>query len=226
MMFLLYVSLTFLSLVMLAWASHARGRMLWLGVLAFGWTIGQFNILVEAVVFRVIPAGTALVQLGVGLIVFAMFAALAVTVLRKWRGPGLSPVRLPVSTIDVVAVIVAYELLYFGAGTLVWPYVAPYYLAKGLPPQILVAALQVPRALVFALPAWWWLGTRPRYAPVVLGIAFAMLGGIAPMFPDNPYMPVPIRVAHGIETGTSNFLFGCIVAWLYRRRAAASERRQ
>jgi len=43
------------------------------------------------------------------------------------------------------------------------------------------------------------------------------MGGITPMFPDNPYMPVAIRIAHGIETGTSNFVCGLFIAWLFHR---------
>jgi hypothetical protein len=221
MMFLLYVLLTFLALVMLGWASPARGRTLWLTLLLFGWTISQFNTLIEAVAFAVMPLRDAVIQLGVALIAFAILAALAVTCVRKWRGPGAPPARIHVTAIGIVAVVLGYQLLYFGAGTFVWPFVADYYLAKGLPPQGLVAALQVPRALIFALPALLWLRTGPKYAAFALGAAFAIMGGIAPMLPDNPYMPAPIRLAHGIETGSSNFLFGLLIGWLFRRREAA-----
>ena len=221
MMFLLYVLLTFLALVMLGWASPARGRTLWFILFLFGWTISQFNTLIEAVVFAVMPLGNALIQLGVALMAFALLAALAVTCLGKWRGPSEPPVGANVTAIGIVAVLLGYQLLYFGAGTLVWPFVRDYYLAKGLPPQLLVVALQLPRALIFALPALLWLRTGPKYAPLILGAAFAVIGGIAPMFPDNPYMPAPIRLAHGIETGSSNFLFGLLIGWLFRRRGPA-----
>jgi hypothetical protein len=57
---------------------------------------------------------------------------------------------------------------------------------------------------------------------LVLGFAFSMIGGIAPLFPDNPYMTADARLAHGIETGSSNFLFGIAVGWLLTRRRKPS----
>jgi len=220
--FILYVLLTFLALVMLGWASRARGRALWFVLFVFGWTISQFNTLIEAAAFAVMPLRDVLIQLCVALVVFALLAALAVACVGKWRGRGEPSRRLNITTIRIAAVVLGYQFLYFAAGTLVWPFVANYYLAKGLPPQILVAALQVPRALIFALPALLWLRTEPRYAPLVLGLSFAVVGGIAPMFPDNPYMPAAIRLAHGVETGSSNFLFGLLIGWLFRPRETAA----
>ena len=40
------------------------------------------------------------------------------------------------------------------------------------------------------------------------------------MLPDNPYMPPDVRLAHGIETSSSNFLFGLLVGWLLRAKRA------
>lgn len=220
MMFLLYVGLTFAALVLLGAASRARGWTLWLALLTFGWLISQFSTLVEAVAFSVMPIQAATIQLGVALVAFAILSAVAVVLLGRWKGRPFTPTPTNVTVLSLALVVIGYEILYFGAGTLVWPFVEHFYADKPLPSRWLVAALQVPRALVFAAAALIWLRTGPRQAPLVLGVAFAVMGGIAPMFPDNPYMPADIRLAHGIETGSSNFLFGLLVGWLLKERRA------
>jgi hypothetical protein len=219
MMFALYVLLTLAALVLAGAVSPARGRASWLALLALGWTVGQFNTLIEAIVFSVMPIRDALLQLAIAFVALALLAAIAVLLIGKWRGEGHGAVYPTVTWRTLAGVVLGYELLYWTAGTLVWPFVASFYANKPLPAVALVAALQVPRALVFAAAAWPWLRTGPRHAPLVLGAAFAVIGGIAPMFPDNPYMPADVRFAHGIETSVSNFLFGLLVGWLLRPKA-------
>lgn len=220
MMFLLYLLLTFAALVLAAWVSPARGRALVLALVALGWGVGTFNTLIEAVAFGVMPLEAAAIQCVVALLVFAVFAAGAVAVAGRLRGEGAPPVRPRVTVLRLAGVVLGYELLYFGAGLLVFPYVADFYATRTLPPLGLVAGLQVPRALIFAASAWLWLRTGPRAAPLVLGIAFSVIGGIAPLLPENPYMPADVRLAHGIETGASNFLFGLLLGWLLRAKPA------
>ena len=224
MMFALYVLLTLAALVLAGAVSPARGFASWLPLLVLGWTIGQFNTLIEAVVFSVMPMRDALVQLAIASVAVALLAAVAVSLAGKWRGNGPGVVRPIVNWRTIAGVVLGYELLYWTAGTLVWPFVANFYANKPLPAAALVATLQVPRALIFAAAAWPWLRTEPRHAPWVLGAAFAVIGGIAPMFPENPYMPSDVRFAHGIETSVSNSLFGLLVGWLLRAKAASPSR--
>jgi len=217
-MFGLYVLFTLAALVLAGAVSRGGGRTLWLALLVLGWTVSQFNTLLEAVVFSVMPIANALVQLAVSAIAFAVLAAVAMVLSGRWRAAVDRDVLPNASLRNFILIIVGYELLYWTAGTFVWPYVAEFYADKPLPPVVLVAALQLPRALIFVAAAWPWLRTNPRYAPMVLGIVYAVIGGIAPMFPDNPYMPANVRLAHGIETGSSNFLFGLLVAYVLRWR--------
>jgi hypothetical protein len=221
MMFGLYMLLTLAALVIAGIASRDGGRKLWLALLVLGWTVSQFNTLLEAVVFSVMPLTDALVQLAVSTIAFAILAAVALVLSVRWRGGDASNALPDVSVRNLALIVLGYEFLYWTAGTFVWPFVAEYYSDKTLPAVPLVAALQVPRALIFVLAAWPWLRTNPRFAPVVLGIAYSVIGGIAPMFPDNPYMPADVRLAHGIETSVSNFLFGILVGYLLRPQPAA-----
>ena len=218
MLFGLYVLLTFLTLVLAAAVSRSGGRQLWLSLLVLGWIVSQLNTLLEAVVFSVMPWTHAAIQLAISLVVLALLAALAVLVVGRWRRRSVEPPPLDKSLGTLGLIILAYEALYWTAGTFVWPFVADFYADKPLPPVLAVIALQVPRSLIFVAAAWPWLRTSPRFAPFVLGFAFAMIGGIAPLLPDNLYMTASARLAHGIETGSSNFLFGIFVAWILTRK--------
>lgn len=219
MMILGYAGLTFAALTLAAWVSPGRGWRLFLALFVLGWVVGQFNNLIEAVVFGVIGVSDTAAAMLVLLPAYAIVAALAVTVTGRWKGTARPGVKPDMSPMRLVAVIIGYELLYWGAGTLVWPYIADFYATRTVPPVWLVAALQVPRALIFVLAALPWLRTGPRAAPLVLAIVFSVVGGIAPLLPDNPFMPPDIRLAHGFETGISNFLFGLLVGWLLRPKA-------
>lgn len=221
-MFGLYVLLTMAALVVAGVASRSGGRKLWMALLVLGWTVSQFNTLLEAVVFAVMPITDALVQLAVSVVAFALLAALAVVLSGRSRGKDALNAQPTASLQNLALIVLGYEFLYWTAGTFVWPFVAEFYSDKPLPAVPLVAALQVPRALIFVLAAWPWLRTNPRYAAFMLGIAYSVIGGIAPMLPDNPYMPEHVRLAHGVETSLSNFLFGILVGYLLRPRPAVS----
>jgi hypothetical protein len=42
----------------------------------------------------------------------------------------------------------------------------------------------------------------------------------APLLLPNPYMPEPVRMAHLVETASSNFIFGVFIGWLLMQRHA------
>jgi hypothetical protein len=220
MMFAAFLLLEFAALAVAAWVSPARGWRLWVALLVLGWIVGHFNALVEAVAFNVMSLADAAAVAGGFLIVVAILSALAVLVTGKWPGEGAPPVTPCPTPLRLLGVVAGYELLYFGAGMLVFPFVAHFYADKALPSFAFVAGLQVPRALIFVLAAWPWLRTGPRAAPLTLGMVFAVVGAIAPLLPENPFMPADIRFAHGIETASSNFLFGLLVGWLLKPKAA------
>lgn len=123
----------------------------------------------------------------------------------------------------LIGVVVAYELLYWSAGTLVFPYIAHFYEARSLPPVYAVAIMQVVRSLIFAAAAYPLLKGGLRAAPLRLALVYGIVGGLAPLLPDNPYMPPDIRFYHAIETTTSNFIFGLVVGFLFGRSRQAHE---
>ena len=75
---------------------------------------------------------------------------------------------------------------------------------------------QIARGLLWVLIAWPVLaavrGGFPR-SGVILGVLFAVLMNAQHLIP-NPYMPGIIPLAHGIETASSNFIWGMAIGWL------------
>jgi peptidoglycan/LPS O-acetylase OafA/YrhL len=84
-----------------------------------------------------------------------------------------------------------------------------------------VAAVQIVRSLIFLAAVFPLLKSGLRGAPLVLALVYSVIGGVAPLLLDNPYMPPDIRFYHAIETSTSNFLFGLVVGYLFNRRRPA-----
>ena len=67
-----------------------------------------------------------------------------------------------------------------------------------------------------ALPIVRMMRGKPWEAPLAVGLLFGCLLTAALWLP-NPYMPAPVRWAHFVETSTSTFLYGALVAWLFGR---------
>ncbi|HEV2492571.1 MAG TPA: hypothetical protein VG204_05815 [Terriglobia bacterium] len=221
--------LTAAVLAYAVWAareSHVRtsGLVARLTLLYFG--IGYFNTLDEGMLFIGLPgrevAGGLVFGLLRALVVVAVLVALMGPMGRMTPGPAareVSPVprsfgqwlwRLAIGD-------VAYVFLYFVAGMLVFPFVKEFYITKTLPAPSTVILMQLFRALVYmavALPVARLMRDR-RHAALALGLAFSVLGGIAPLLPENPLMPGYVRLAHSIEIGVSNFIYGVILAWLF-----------
>ncbi|MCH8615856.1 hypothetical protein LZ016_07055 [Sphingomonas sp. SM33] len=215
----LYLLLNLAVLVIVARASSARGWRLVGMLFLLGIVAGSANNLLEAVAFGVMTVPDVATAAIPALIIFAILAPLAVTLAGRWKRSNEAlaeevRVTLPI----VLAVIGAYEILYWSAGTLVFPYIADFYATRRIPPAGLVASLQIVRSLIFVGAAWPLLKSGLKSAPLVLALVYGIIAGVAPLLPDNPYMPPDIRFYHAIETSVSNALFGLIVGWLFTRR--------
>jgi hypothetical protein len=220
MMILLYFGLNLVVLIAAARLSNGPRWPLLFALLWLGFGIGMANNLIEGIVFGVIGPAEALGAAGFGLASFTLLSLVAVTLAGKWNAPAAAPANLPITPGRLALVVIAYEALYFGAGILVFPYVADFYATRNLPPFYLVASLQVARSLLFLAFAIPLLRRAPRHAPLLFAVAFAVIASIAPLVMDNPYMPSDIRFYHAIETSTSNAVFGFILGWLFRPRAS------
>lgn len=222
MMIGVYLLLNFAVLWIVARASSAGGWRLMVMLFALAFVVGSANDLLEAAVFGVLAPRQLLAACLPATIVFAILSPAAVFLAGRWRSSDRgAPSSGKVTPLMLLGVVVAYELLYWTAGALVYPYIAHFYATKTIPPVYALAALQVVRALIFFAAAYPLLRTGLRAAPLVLALVYAIIGGLAPLLPDNPFMPADIRFYHAIETTCSNFLFGLAVGYLFMRARPA-----
>jgi hypothetical protein len=115
---------------------------------------------------------------------------------------------------------IIYIVIYLAAGLIVFPFVRNFYETQTLPSMSSTLALQFfCRGPVFfatcTLLARMLNLTRTACA-LAVGLVFTTLSGIVPLMAPNPYIPDSVRWFHFFEVVISNFLFGGIVAWLWR----------
>lgn len=170
-----------------------------------------------------------------GLIMAVVFAPLAVLILGKARARANSDFRskplgraLP---LKLILIVVAYVLIYFTFGYFIaWQSAAvrAYYggndpgnflvhMANLVRTEPLLFVLQAVRALMWAAIAapvikmmkggWWEAG-------LAVALLFAVM--TSQLLLPNPLMPEAVRLAHLVETSTSNFLFGWLVVLIFR----------
>jgi hypothetical protein len=169
-----------------------------------------------------------------GLILAAVFSPLAVLILGKVRrgqteeAPRDSRLEMPLSTwiLKLSLIVIAYLCIYFTFGYFIaWKVEAVRVYYGGNDPGSFIAhisslirsepllfLLQVARGLLWAAIAvpvikmmkgdWWEAG-------LAVALLFAMTSAL--LLIPNPLMPEEVRMAHLLETATSNFLFGWLV---------------
>jgi hypothetical protein len=174
-----------------------------------------------------------------GLIVALVFAPLAVLILGKAKSSTNVSSSLTTTTGawigKLLLIVVIYLFLYFTFGYFIaWknPAVRSYYGGRdpsGFMDQIvsvlrndpLLFLLQAGRALLWtalALPVirmmkgeWWKTG---------LAVALLFTVMTSQLLLPNPLMPAEVRMAHLLETATSNFIFGWLVALILHSASA------
>jgi hypothetical protein len=208
-------------------AARRRGWPLGLAVAAMTLGVGLFSLMVEAVAFGVLGVGEAArVQLTTGAVFAAFSIAAGIFGSKLPGGAADAPAALRIGPGRVAAGGLLYCLLYFVAGMIVYPFVQDFYATRRIPPLGEILTIQLFRSLIFIVAAALFLRTAPRWAGLVLGAGFAVIGGLAPLMEENPYMPAHVRAAHAVEVGVSNFLYGVLLTLiLTARRAAAPGRR-
>jgi hypothetical protein len=175
-----------------------------------------------------------------GLLHAGLWIPLAVRILGRWRSRAAAneaaPPRPPLSealrTWKLPLAAAVYVVLYFVFGYYVaWrsPAVRAYYGGTdtgGFWVQmggVLRDTWWLPLAQVLRGAAWTVIGVVAlrsiRGSVLEKTLAVGALFGIvmsAGLLLPNPYMPYDVRMAHYLETTSSNFLFGCIVGWVFR----------
>ena len=223
MMIGLYLLLNLAVLWFAARASSRSGWQLVLMLFLAAWVVGSGNSLIEALFFHVLTVPEAFSAGAVCAVVFAGLTPIAVLAAGRWRnGNSIDAPEGGFTQMSLLGIVLAYELLYWGAGTLVYPYIAGFYASRSLPPTAAIAAVQVLRSLIFAGAVYPLLRSGLAGAPLVLALIYGIIGGLAPLLPENPYMPADIRFYHAIETTSSNFVFGLVVGLLFAWRRLVS----
>lgn len=195
----------------------------------------------SAVFLTQLPAGMVPRLFLMGLLIAAPYSALAVIILGKRQNPpadepeaALPSVPLSSWPWRLALIAVAYVILYFTFGYFIaWrnPAVQQYYggtdsgsffaqMQTVVRDRPWLVPFQVLRALcwvVLALPIVWMLKGGRREIALALGFTFAVLMNAQLLLP-NPYMPEAVRMAHLVETASSNFIFGVLVGWLLTAR--------
>ena len=196
----------------------------------------------SAVFLNRLPPGPLSRWFLMGVLVAAPFSVLAVLILGKRKAATVdaepsSRLVMPPSewAWKLAAIALAYVILYFTFGYFIaWknPAVPEYY--GGTDPGSFFAQMgtvlrntpwlmpfQILRAMFWVALAWPVIrmlkGQWPETA-IALGALFAVM--TAPLLLPNPYMPEAVRMAHLLETGSSNFIFGAFIGWLLTQRHA------
>jgi hypothetical protein len=228
--------------------SRWAGSLLVAAVFFIFYGVTTFMPQIESAVFLTrLPSGTLPRLFLMGVLISVPFSILAVLILGKRKAETVDTepntrLMMPASEwgwkLGVIAVV--YVILYFTFGYFVaWrhPGVAEYY--GGVDPGSFVAQMrivlrntpwlvpfQILRALCWvalALPVVRMLKGKWPETALSLGLLFAVVMN-APLLLPNPYMPEPVRMAHLVETASSNFIFGVFVGWLLTRHNSEEKR--
>ena len=209
--------------------------------------VATFMGQIESAVFITrLPAGILPRLFLMGAVVAAPFSILAVLILGKRKrstvdGHGNSRLVMPVREwawkLAVIAVV--YVILYFTFGYFIaWrnPAVREYYsgidegsllvhMASVIRETPWLIPFQVLRAMCWvalALPVIRMLKGGRLETALAIGLLFGVVMNAQLLLP-NPYMPEAVRMAHLVETASSNFIFGMLIGWLLSNDSASAD---
>ncbi len=211
-----------LSVLCLRSRLHGAGLSFALFVLLFG--VSHLLNILDAILFGLQVPTWGLFWWGI--MGSALFSVLLVVVLGRWRGDGTVPcscrdARLWFGYVwRALVCAVIYVILYAVAGAIVFPYVERFYESLQMPSASQLLAFQLVRGMIYVASAFLLMTNskgKSLETGILTGVAFSILGGVAPLLMPNPYMPPDIRLAHGIEIGVSNFAFGFVVGLLFSK---------
>lgn len=232
----LLVAMLLLEIGVLLWAicqlaGNRLQRFLVIFSLLFGIQFVMSQIEAWAFQSAVGMSSKEMLQTVVGGFLFALgiSALLVFTQKRKIQATsGGSLIQLTAVKVLLLVVLV-YPLLYWLAGYFIaWQFQAIRHYYTGAPSNEGMVAgflgffkdglyfLQVGRAFLWFLLAWPFLfyfrGSRLQGA-LLLGALFSVLHCAQLLLP-NPYMQAEIRYPHLLETASSTFIWGFVVAWV------------
>jgi len=222
--------------------SRWNGWRLMAAVFFVFYGVATFMSQIESVIFLTrLPSGMIPRLFLMGVVIAAPFSILAVVILGKRKAGSVdaqqnSRLLMPASewAWKLAVIAFSYLILYFTFGYYIaWrnPAVIEYYrgvdegsffahMRTVLRDSPSLIPIQIGRAIcwvVIALPVIRSLKGRWSETALSLGLLFSVVM-TAPLLLPNPYMPEPVRMAHLVETASSNFIFGVLIGWLLTGR--------
>ena len=215
--------------------SHSSGWRLILTVFFVLYGVSTLMPQIETAYFVRLPPGMLPRLFLAGLIIAAVFSPLAVLSFGKIRAQdentAESQLRMPVSSwiARLAIIIIAYVVIYFTFGYFIaWKNAAVVAYYGGNDPGSFIThignvfrsepqlfLLQIARGLLWAaiaIPVIKMMRGKRWEMGLAVALLFAMTS--AQLLIPNPLMPAEVRMAHLVETVTSNFLFGWLVAFV------------
>lgn len=215
----------------LAWAASQSGwsrDRLFPALFAMGFAITLVNG-VEAFFFLLVP-GISWTRVVVGQIPALLVLSGVVALL--FASPGseksspehtLSGKSLGGAIGTFLACDALYLVLYFAAGMIVVPFVRDWYATQHIPSFRTIITLQLvlrgPMFVLLCLLLTRMLRVRGVAQAVIVGLLFTTLSGVTQLMVPSAFFPDAVRWAHFCEVSTSNFVFGFLVAMLWKPKA-------
>jgi hypothetical protein len=221
--------------------SRLWGWKLVLSVFVFFFGTATVMPQIETAVFVTqLPSGMLTRIIWSGFLLAAVFSSIAVVIVGKHRqresGERTAPLKLSLTRwmLRLMLIGLLYVIIYFTFGYFIaWksPAVRAYY--HGVDPGTFISQLgtvlhdtpwlfllQFVRGVLWALIAWpvirMMKGGRWEQG-LAIAVCFAVWTSLQLLIP-NPLMPYEVRMAHLLETSTSNFLFGLVIVLITTAR--------
>lgn len=212
-----------ISLASCALASVMAGSYLVraLSIAFFLLAAGGINTAIEASIFTTLGGNlfVACMWFLPGLLTGLTAAGLIKPAMGQGRWDGFTPGRL-------VAAWGCFPTVYWAFGTLISPFVLPYYNVGGngglpflhIPPTPLILEVQAARSLLFLTASLPFLafgvGSNKTMA-LVLGWAHYTVVDLYGTFMGT-FLPIPLRMAHGVEILGDSMVYGALLVLLLR----------
>jgi hypothetical protein len=224
--------------------SRWNGWRLVATVLFVFYGVTTFMPQIESAVFLTgLPPGTLSRLFLMGALIAAPFSALSVLILGGRKAETADTqrdsrlvMRASESVWKLVVIAVSYLILYFTFGYFIaWrnPAVREFYggideggfagqIGRVLRNTPWLIPFQIARAICWvalAVPVIRMLKGQRTETALAIGLLFAVVMNAQLLLP-NPYMPEAVRMAHLVETASSNLIFGILVGWLLTQHAS------